>query len=128
MTSPLIDRLTQDLGWPHLASLEDLSAFTTRAGMHCVFIPGDPVKNLETNDAAVILPEIVQAFGGAFDCAVVADPIERQARELYDTWPTPSLIFVAEGVVLGTIPKVRDWEDYVTRTRLILSGNTTAAA
>jgi hydrogenase-1 operon protein HyaE len=128
MSSPLIDRLTSDLGWPRLETMEAVDAFLARPGTHALLVPGDPARNLETNDAAVIVPEVVRAFGAAFDVAVVAEPVERAVRERFDTWPTPSLIFVREGAFLGAIPKVRDWDDYLERTRLILAGRATAAA
>lgn len=126
MPSPLIDRLTGPLGWPLLASMEALDAFAARPGAHGLFVPGDPDKNLETSDAAVILPELVAAFGGVFDCAVVDGAIERAVRTRFEVWPTPSLILLREGALLGAIPKVRDWDDYLARTRAILSGRAAA--
>ncbi|MGB1028106.1 MAG: hypothetical protein ACPGYL_16240, partial [Rhodospirillaceae bacterium] len=70
-TSPLIERLITELGWPLLNDQDALTRYTAGLGDHCLFIPGDPAKNLETNDAAVVLPELVQAWQGRFDCAVV---------------------------------------------------------
>jgi hydrogenase-1 operon protein HyaE len=122
MSSPLIDRLSTDLGWPRLENLEALDAHLARPGDHCLFIPGDPVKNLETNDTAVILPELVAAFQGRFDCAVIAPEIEEKTRLRFDCWPTPSLILLRDGALLGTIPRVRDWADYLTRIAAILDG------
>ena len=124
----LIDRLTDELGWPRLDTMEALDAWIMRPDTHCLFVPGNPQKNLESGDVAVILPEVAACFDGAFDCAVVADAIERSVRERFDTWTTPSLIFLRDGAVLGAIPKVRDWDDYLERTRLILSGQATKAA
>lgn len=128
MTTPLIDRLTDDLGWPRHESDDTLAAWLARPGAHCLFVPGDPAKNPETADVAVILPEIAAAFAGRFDVAVVGDPIERAVRERFDCWPAPSLIFVAGGDCLGSIPKVRDWDDYLTRVAAILHGAPAAAA
>ncbi|RVT83232.1 hydrogenase accessory protein [Rhodobacteraceae bacterium CCMM004] len=122
----LIDRLTDELGWPRLETPEDVATFTQAPGAHCLFVPGDPVRNLESTDAAVILPELAQAFQGRFDVAVVADAIEAQVREAAGVLKTPSLIFFREGRLLGGIPKVRDWSDYVARTAHIL--DTPAAA
>ena len=120
MTSPLLRRLVDELGWPELQSAEALEAFLARPGLVALFVPGDPAKNLETNDAAVILPELVTAFSGAFTCALVADPIERAVRQRFDVWPTPSLIFVEGGEIRGAIPRVRDWDDYLARARMIV--------
>lgn len=124
----LITRLTDELGWPRFETMEALEAWAARPGAHCLFVPGDPKKNLESGDVAVILPELAASFGGAFDCAVVGSAIERAVRDRFDTWPTPSLILLRDGAMLGAIPKVRDWDDYLERTRLILSGRATQAA
>jgi hydrogenase-1 operon protein HyaE len=120
MTHPLIARLTDEFRWPALATMEEVAAFTGRDGVHCLFVPGDPARNLETTDAAVIVPEIVRAFGGRFDCAVVDDAIETPVREAAGVYKTPLLIFYRAGAQIGAIPKVRDWDDYLARTARIL--------
>ncbi|MDJ0857742.1 MAG: hydrogenase accessory protein [Dinoroseobacter sp.] len=121
MTHPLIARLTDEIGWPGLSNASDVAEFVSRPGVHCLFLPGDPAKNLETTDAAVILPEIVQSFQGKFDCAVVGDEIEYKVREDAGVFKTPLLIFFRDGHQLGTIPKVRDWDDYLNRVTHFLS-------
>ncbi|MDJ1007429.1 MAG: hydrogenase accessory protein [Paracoccaceae bacterium] len=128
MSHPLISRLTADLGWPHLKTLETTGAFTSRPGVHCLFIPGDPGKNLETTDAAVILPELVQAFQGRFDCAVVDEAIDYEVREAAGVFKTPLLIFFRDGAQIGAIPRVRDWSDYLARVTHILSLEAEGAA
>ncbi|MCA0869536.1 hydrogenase accessory protein [Seohaeicola saemankumensis] len=121
MTHPLIARLTDEFNWPRLANDSDLAEFTTRAGVHVLFVPGDPKRNLETADVAVILPELRQAFQGKFDCAVVDDAIEAELRQYTRVLKTPSLIFYRDGKMIGAIPKVRDWAEYVTRITQILA-------
>lgn len=121
MTHPLIARLTDEMGWPALNQHDAVSDFVSRPGAHCLFVPGDPAKNLETTDAAVILPEIVQCFQGKFDCAVVSDEIDYAVREKAGVFKTPLLIFFRDGQQVGTIPKVRDWDDYLARVTHILS-------
>lgn len=121
MTHPLIDRLTGDLGWPRLESQSDVAEFTRRPGAHVVFVPGDPARNLESADVAVILPELRMAFQGRFDCAVVDDAVEEWLRTDTGVLKTPSLIFYRDGAMIGAIPKVRDWDDYMARVTRILS-------
>ncbi len=121
MSSPLVTRLTEDLNWPRLSSAADLAAYLDRPGAHCLFVPGDPARNLETGDAAVILPELRMTFQHAFDCAVVDDAIEAEVRETYKALKTPAFIFLRDGVCLGSIQKVRDWDDYLGRITQILS-------
>lgn len=115
MTHPLIDRLTSEFSWPHLDSAHDVTEFTNRPGVHVLFVPGDAARNLETADVAVILPELKQAFQGRFDCAVVGDAIEEQVRVDTKVLKTPSLIFFRDGQMIGGIPRVRDWDEYMAR-------------
>lgn len=121
MTHPLITRLTGVFNWPELTNDSDLAEFTARDGIHVLFVPGDARRNLETADVAVILPELHQAFQGRFDCAVVTDTIEAKLRETTRVLKTPSLIFYRDGQLIGAIPKVRDWDDYMTRITQILA-------
>ena len=118
---PLIARLETEFLYPRLASAHDVTEFLNRPGQHCLFIPGDPRRNLETADAAVILPELRLAFQNAFDCAVVSDAIEAQLREHYRALKTPGLLFFRGPAFLGAIEKVRDWSDYLGRITHLLS-------
>lgn len=118
---PLIARLEGEFGYPRLASAHDLAEFLARPGVHCLFIPGDPRRNLETADAAVILPELRLAFQQAFDCALVDDAIEAALRERHRALKTPGLLFFRGPAFLGAIEKVRDWSDYLARIGHILS-------
>ena len=121
MTHPLIHRLTNDLGYPNLTTMDDVDAFTNAPGVHVIFVPGDVARNLETPDVAVVLPELRQAFQGRFDCAVAADSVDAELRETTRVFKTPSLIFFRDGALLGGIPKVRDWSEYIERITHLLS-------
>ncbi|MCE6950204.1 hydrogenase accessory protein [Cereibacter sphaeroides] len=120
MTHPLIDRLETELGWPRLRTMGEVADFTARPGAHCLFIPGDPVRNLETTDAAVVLPELVMTFQRAFDCAIVDDGIEAALRDATRALRTPGFLFYREGRYLGSIEKIRDWSDYMARISHLL--------
>ncbi|SHF36635.1 hydrogenase-1 operon protein HyaE [Ruegeria intermedia] len=121
MTHPLIDRLTAELGWPRLEDAVSLNRFISAPGDHVVFVPGDPRRNLETPDVAVILPELRMAFQNRFDCAVASEAIETDVREMTQVFKTPSLLFFRDGRPIGAIPKVRDWSDYIARITHILA-------
>lgn len=121
MSHPLLTRLTTAFGWPLLDTADALAAHLAQPGLHCLFIPGDPARNLETADAAVILPELRQAFQGRFDCALVGDAIEAGLREETRVLKTPSFLFYDEDQFLGGIAKIRDWDDYMTRIPQILT-------
>ena len=128
MGHPLIERLTQEMGWPELANENDVREFTTRPGVHCIFVPGDFKRNLESADVAVILPELKMVFQGRFDCAVVTDEVEYHVREKAKILKTPSIIFYREGEMIGGLPKVRDWDEYVMRINQILATPVNAPA
>ncbi|MGH1416980.1 MAG: hydrogenase accessory protein [Pelagimonas sp.] len=121
MTHPLITRLTTEFDYPQLENMGDVAAFTEADGLHVIFVPGDVKRNLETPDVAVILPELRQAFQGRFDCAVAADSVEVELRQASGVLKTPSLIFYREGTMIGGIPKVRDWSEYVERITQIIA-------
>lgn len=118
---PLIARPETERGYPRLASVPAVTEFLSRPGQHCLFIPGDPRRNLETADAAFILPELRQAFQNAFDCAVIDEAIEAQLREHTRALKTPGLLFFRGPDFLGSIEKVRDWSDCIARATHILS-------
>lgn len=120
MSHPLVARLTAELGWPLLSTPADLAAYAEAPGTHCVFVPGEADRNLETPDVAVILPELRQAFQGRFDCAVATGGAEEAAKAAAGAHKTPSLVFFRAGRCLGALPKVRDWGDYMARIPQIL--------
>lgn len=117
---PLVDRLVSEAGYPHLTTAGDLAAFLATPGTHCLLLPGEVARNLETPDVAVILPELHRTFRGAFDCAVAQDAAELEAKAAVGVHKTPSLVFFCDGDALGAIPKVRDWDDYMARIPAIL--------
>ncbi|MCV6596192.1 MAG: hydrogenase accessory protein [Mangrovicoccus sp.] len=121
MTHPLVTRLSQELGYAALRTMEEVCAFTHAPGAHVVFVPGDGQRNLETPDLAVILPELHRAFDGRFDCAVAADSVEKDLREATGIFKTPSLILFRDGACLGGIPKIRDWAEYMERLERLLN-------
>lgn len=118
---PLIARLTDEFGYPRLDTAEALRDFSGAPGLHCLLVPGDARRNLETPDAAVVLPELRMAFQNAFDCAVVGDAIEASLREATRALKTPAFLFFRAGDFLGAIEKIRDWDDYIARTSHILA-------
>lgn len=122
---PLVARLISDHAMPLLATEAALDAFISAPGAHCVFLPGADRPNPETPDVAVILPELAQAFQGAFDCAVAGAGAEPAARAAAEVHKTPNLVFYRDGQVLGCLPRVRDWSDYMASIpRLLAVGAT----
>jgi hydrogenase-1 operon protein HyaE len=119
MPSTLIERLVQN-GYPRLDAA-GLDAFLSGEGTLVLFLTGDPAKNLETDDMAVILPELMKAFPGRVVPAIVDRSIEQALRERFDVWPLPSLIFVERGEKKGAIAKMRGWDEFLAETGEILA-------
>ncbi|PZV37044.1 hydrogenase-1 expression HyaE [Mesorhizobium kowhaii] len=86
-----------------------------------LFFPGDWLRLAESNDVAVILPELVQAFQGVFKPIVVSRESERKLQSRYRFNAFPALVFLRNGEYLGTIKRVLDWEDYLTEIAGILT-------
>lgn len=112
MSSPLIMRLINELNYP-VASVGSLPSLLADADCLVLFFHGKPERYPESNDVAVILPELIQAFNGRLQAAVVAAEDEAALKERYPFNAWPSLVFLRAGVQVGTISKVQDWCDYL---------------
>ena len=123
---PLVDLLVTREAYPHLRTVTELDTHVNAPGVHCVFLPGEVARNLETPDVAVVLPELRMSFQGAFDCAVAQDAAEKEVKERIAIHKTPSLVFFRDGRFLSALPRVRDWSDYMTRIPQILAMPTPA--
>jgi hydrogenase-1 operon protein HyaE len=81
---------------------------------------GDPVQYPETLDIAVVLPELMQAFRGEFQAAIIDKAMEPvvQARFGFNRWPT--LIVLRAGGYVGAISGIQDWSHYLERLQELL--------
>lgn len=124
MSHPLIQRLLDELGYPEV-TLENHDEFTAVEGMNVLFFPGDPTTVRDATDVAVVLPELVTAFGGRLRPGVVTDTFGDGAKlkQRYGFREFPSLVFLRDGGYIGTISRVQDWADYLDT----ISGFMTAA-
>ncbi|EGW20981.1 hydrogenase [Methylobacter tundripaludum] len=120
MTSPLLEQLQTRHGYP-LLDTDSYDHFVYGNETVVLFFCNDPVQFPESNDVAVILPELSKAFSGRLQAAVIAKPIERelQARFRFTGWP--SLVFLRNGEYLGVITGIRNWYEYIQETAEILA-------
>jgi len=116
----LIDQLHTRHGLPVLDA-DSYDHFVYGNETVVLFFCNDPVQFPESSDVAVILPELLKAFGGRLHAGLIAKPIERelQARFRFTGWP--SLVFLRNGEYLGVITGIRDWQDYVQETARLLA-------
>lgn len=120
MPSPLIRNMIERHGYPMLRG-DELDAFIGQQPECVLFFTEDPERFPESNDVAMILPELVREYGGRFSAAVVDRSCERelQARYGFNEWP--ALVFLREGRYLGAICRVQDWIEYLSRINQILT-------
>ena len=123
MSSPLLDRLTVELGYPTIdESTHD--AFVQKTGTSVLFFAGDPQRFRDTTDVAVILPELVKEFP-QLQPGVVAASDEDVLQKRYGFKKWPALVFLRDGGYLGAISGVQDWADYLQRIEQLLSSKPT---
>jgi hydrogenase-1 operon protein HyaE len=111
-------------GYPVL-TLDTLESFTLAHEHSVLFFTENPAKFPESNDVAMILPELVSAFAGILSAAVVdkQDQGKLQMRFGFREWP--ALVFLRRGDYLGAITRVQDWSFYLEEIRRILSSEAT---
>lgn len=121
MSMAMVDRLTDVYGYPRLAA-GNFAQFVEHTPQCVLFFTEDPASFPETNDVAVILPELVRHFGGSFTPAVVARDYERTVDKRYGVRQWPTLVFLRHGEYLGAIARVQNWSDYLNQIQDILAG------
>ena len=120
MFSPLVQNMIQHHGYPVLtgATLPD---FLESHGEVVVFFTENADKFPETNDVAMILPELVKAFDGRFSAAVLSLADQRKLQMQYGFREWPTLVFLRNGEYLGAISRVQDWNVYLSEINRILA-------
>lgn len=120
MFSPLLRGVIARYGYP-LVNLENHAASPAAHQYSVLFFPGDWERLGESNDVAIILPELTAAFQNIFQPAVVERASERKLQAVYRFVAFPALVFLRDGQYLGAITRVLDWDDYLRETARILS-------
>lgn len=82
MFSPVLNRMIERHG---MAVVDDAAVdqFAQDHTFTALFFPGDWRRLTESDDVAVILPELVQAFQGVFKPAVIANESQRRLQARY---------------------------------------------
>jgi len=120
MTTPLIEALTARHGFT-LVDTESLDGFLEAREHSVLFFPGDAERLVESNDVAVILPEILKVYGGKLTPALVAKPSERLLQRRFRFNAFPSIVFMRRTGYLGVLPRVLDWSEYLDEIAAILA-------
>jgi hydrogenase-1 operon protein HyaE len=91
-----------------------------QAGHLMLFCTGDPQQRPESLDLAVILPELHQTFTEQFRVGVVASDIEELVQQRYAIQQWPCLVLLRDGEYVGSIPRLRDWAEYLQEIGTLL--------
>jgi hydrogenase-1 operon protein HyaE len=121
MPSALIRALATRHGLPTVDA-NSIDAFLApapdRPEVTILFFTGDPAQRSESDDVAVVLPQILRAFEGQLRAAVVSRTAEDALKSRFHVFVMPSLAITRGAIPLAVIPKIKDWSDYV---RIVLA-------
>lgn len=120
MSSPLIDALVERHGFG-LVGDANVDAFLQAHEHTLLFFPGDPDRLVESNDAAVIVAELMKAFGGRLAPALVEKASERTLQRRFRFKSFPAFVFLRGQGYLGAITGLLDWQDYFTEIEAVLA-------
>jgi hydrogenase-1 operon protein HyaE len=111
--------MIQQQGYPELDEAT-LAPFLAEQEHSVLFFTGDPKQYPESNDVAVILPELAARFADRFRVAVVVREAELplQKRFPFSSWP--ALVFLRGEHYLGAITRVQNWGDYLAEIERLL--------
>lgn len=124
MATPLIEALVSQHGFTRVdeTTIDEFG----RAHDHALlFFPGDAERLVESNDVAVILPEIMKVYRTRIAPAVVAKNAERALQRRYLFNAFPAIVFLRRGGYLGHLSRVLDWQDYLSEIPQILAREVT---
>jgi hydrogenase-1 operon protein HyaE len=82
-------------------------------GLVALVFTGNAARYAEIEDLAVVLPELVKEFPGAFRVGVIDPDKERKLAVRFKITVRPTLLFVKNGEVVLSLPRMRDWAEYV---------------
>jgi hydrogenase-1 operon protein HyaE len=126
MTAPLIAALIERHGLPVLQA-DDIDVFCKANRHSLLFLPGDPAKYPEALDVAVVLPQLMQSLSGRFTTALVAPEAEHAVHARFGCQRWPALVLLRGDAYLGSIERMRNWDDYLDELGRLLSAEPTRA-
>ncbi|MFX8278112.1 hypothetical protein ABTL45_19995, partial [Acinetobacter baumannii] len=67
----------------------------------------------DTNDVAVVLPELLAVFPNRLRAAIVSREAETALMPRFQVQVLPSLALLRGATLLGVMPRIRDWSEYL---------------
>lgn len=120
MSSALIERLQREFQYPTVDA-SNLNEFLQAHACTVLFFTEEPSRFPETNDVAVVLPELVKAFPAQLTPAIVARSDEKKLQSLYGFQSWPALVFLRGQNYLGAITGIQDWGVYLDEIKTLLA-------
>ena len=120
--TPLVDRLSEELHYP-LLNLSNIDKFLAQNEHSVLFFTEDANRFAETNDVAVVLPELLQVFPDLVP-AVIARDDEKKLQSRYGFMSWPALVFMRGDKYLDAITGIQDWGEYLEQINKIISSET----
>ena len=120
MFSPLLQTIIERESIAVLSE-DTIDAFLEKNTESALLFTGDYERLVESDDLAVIFPELIKAFRGRITPAVVDRGSERKLQQRYLFNAFPTIVFLRNGAYLGAISRVLDWNEFIVETSNILS-------
>jgi hydrogenase-1 operon protein HyaE len=114
MPSPLIKAMIEQYHYPVL-NLDNINEYIQSQDECVLFFTENPTRFPESDDVAMILPELVKEYGYRFTAAVIEQDSQRKLQARYDFKEWPTLVFLRKGEYLGAISRVQDWNEYIIK-------------
>ena len=117
--APLIERLKKEFNYPEV-DLTNIDTFLAENNFSVLFFTEDIKRFPETNDVAVVLPELLNVFPDLTP-AIVARSDEKKLQSTYGFRSWPALVFLRGDQYLDAITGIQDWSDYLSEIKTILT-------
>lgn len=111
MRSPLLEALIEQQHYP-LITEENVDTFLQQHDNVVLFFTENPQNFPESNDVAVVLPELLDQFSDRLTMGVISEEAERSLHKRYAFNKWPALVFLRKGEYLGVITGMQNWQEY----------------
>lgn len=126
-TDTLTPSLRRLLQMPGISALtqDDADAFIAE-GLTALFFTGNATRHPEIDDLAVVLPELLKEYPNRFRVGVIDPDVEKKLAVRFKVSVRPTLLFLRDGAVVLSLPRMRDWAEYIQELNKIMTPEQTA--
>ena len=124
MPSPIVENMIARTGIP-VVDADSVTDFIKQSPRAVLFFCADPKRYPESNDVAMVLPELIREFDN-LSGALVAQSCEVELQKQFDFTAWPALAFFKEGQYLGAITGIQNWDDYLEKINALFAKDLSA--